>query len=377
MTKGLRIGIDMRMAGDGFGLGRYIVELAKTLIKRKSGFEYVLFFDENFNESTYHEFQKLNSENRLVNARYYTLQEQLKLPRILKKEKLDLIHFPNFNVPVFYQGRSVVTIHDLIHHRFAGKKKRNFLYRLSYRLIIKEAVQNADKVIAVSQSTKNDIINLLKIKAEKISVVYEGVSKNFTEEIKSDDRRLILSKYRISKPYILAVSEWRRYKNLDFLLKAFLGSKDEILEKYNLVVCGKIDPNYPELGKALAQANMDHVIAVGKVSEKELTALYSGATCFVSPSLAEGFGLTYLEAQASKVPVLASDISVAREILGDSAIFFNLGDTKDLRSKLDRVLGDESLRNDLIAKGNANYQKFSWEKAAEKTEEIYGEVLSQ
>ena len=377
MDKVKRIGIDMRMAGDGFGLGRYIVELAKALLKRKSEFEYVLFFDKNFNESTFRTFQKFHNQNKLVNAKYYTLEEQIKMPGILRKEKLDLVHFPNFNTPILYTGKFVVTIHDLIHHRFPGKKRRNFLHRLSYRYIIKQAVRNADKIIAVSQSTKDDIINLLDVESKKIEVVHEGIADNFTGEVDIARRTATLQKYNITKPYILAVSEWRRYKNLDFLIRAFLGSGDEILEKYNLVVCGKIDPNYPEVGRTLDQANKDRVIAVGKVPEQDLVDLYSGARCFVSPSLVEGFGLTYLEAQGNQLPILASDIPVANEILGNSAFFFNPRDIKDLISKLNRLLSNEDLRADLIAKGRVNLQRFSWEITARQTEEIYRNILSQ
>jgi len=376
MPKSKRIGLDMRMAGEGFGLGRYIVELAKALVKSKSEFEYVFFFDKNFNESTFRSFQKLHSECRLVNAKYYTLQEQLMLPRILKKEKLDLIHFPNFNVPVLYRGKSVVTIHDLIHHRFPGKKKRNIFHRLSYRYIINKAVQNTNKVIAVSQSTKSDIINLLKINPGKIKVIHEGVSENFQREVSENLLNSTLSKYKINKPYILAVSEWRRYKNLDFLIRAFSGSEAEVSESYNLVICGKIDPNYPEQGEVLAREDKASVISVGQVPEDELMALYSGAKCFVSPSLAEGFGLTYLEAQSKNIPILASNIPVAREILGDSAYFFDPTDKNDLKEKMSKILNDKSFSDDLIEKGKVNLKRFAWEKVAGKTEEIYREVLT-
>ena len=377
MSKSHRIGLDMRMAGEGFGLGRYIVELAKALIARKSGFEYVFFFDKNFNEPTFKAFQKVHGENRLISAKYYTLQEQLVLPRILNKEKLDLVHFPNFNVPVIYRGKSIVTIHDLIHHRFPGKKKRNIFHRLSYRYIISRAVRHASKVIAVSQSTKDDIINLLGIDSEKIEVIYEGVSDNFTKEESEPYLTSILSKYNIQKPYLLAVSEWRRYKNLDFLVKAFLESPAEIAKSFDLVICGKVDPNYPELGKVIDEAGGENIRAVGKISDSELSALYSGARCFVSPSLVEGFGLTYLEAQNRNIPILASDIPVAREVLKDSAYYFDPKDRGDLVEKMSKILSEKSLRDVLIAKGKVNSKRFSWKKAAERTEEIYRKVLSQ
>lgn len=377
MDRKKRIGFDMRMAGEGFGLGKYIIELAKALLERKSDFEYILFFDKNFNQSSYEYFSRIHSGCRLVSVKYYTLEEQIRMPKILKREKLDLVHFPNFNTPVIYSGKSIVTIHDLIHHRFPGKKKRNVLHRLAYRYIIKKTVRSAKKVIAVSNNTKNDIINLLGIKPEKIEVVYEGASKIFKEAVTKENLNLVLSKYNIDRPYVLAVSEWRKYKNLGFLVESFKKLDEELFNNYNLVICGKVDPNYPEIADSIFDEKKGSIIATGRISQSDLAVLYSGATCFVSPSLVEGFGLTYLEAQSSKVPVLASDIPVSREILNDSAKFFDPKNKQDFLEKLSEILLNKSVREHLVDKGMRNLERFSWQKAALETEKIYQEVLSK
>lgn len=374
-NKKFRVGIDMRMAGEGFGIGRYITELTLELLRKKNH-DYILFFDEHFSKPAYTNFSQIHADCKLISAKYYSLEEQVFFPFILKNEHLDLIHFPNFNVPIFCPVPYVTTIHDLIHHRFPGRKKRNILHRIAYRAIIRNAVRSAAKIIAVSQVTKNDIIKLLDISPEKISVIYEGVSADYQKGTSPENDRRTLAQFGILKPYVLAVGVWRRYKNFPFLASAFADVKNKLRLPHQLVIIGEEDKSYPEIKQQTSGRFSGTLLAPGKVPAFALPALYRSASCFVNPSLSEGFGLTTIEAQACGTPVLASDIPVSKEILGDSALFFDPQNAQSLSGALQKVLTQESDRQALGEKGYLNSQNYRWKKAAQETEHLYQQILS-
>jgi len=370
-----RIAIDMRMGGKNFGIGRYVTELADALLTSGTEFKFTLIFDKNFNKQLYDEYNGKGFDCILVDAPYYSLKEQLVLPTFFLKHRFDLVHFPNFNVPIFFPGKFVMTIHDLIHHQYPGKKKRNFLYRLGYKTIINVAAIRAQRILSVSESTKNDIIRVLKVPAEKIIVVPEGVSERFGQVFTDLAKKKLKEKYSITRSYILFIGEWRRYKNVPLLAKAFSRLPDEFRSKYQLVLAGGQDPHYPDvLAEVRDYQNNSSIVITGKVSDDELPLLYKMADWYVSPSASEGFGLTNLEAQKSGVPVLSSDIPVAREVLGSSAVFFK-PEVEDLLKVLKEILYSGEIRQRYIQAGLKNAEKYSWEKTALKTKEIYKQTL--
>src|SRR3989344_6345829 len=228
----MRIGLDMRMAGTGEGIGRYVAEVAERLTAMDKKNQYVLLFSDskiaaNF-VSQLPRDQVANFQSGVVASKYYSWGEQTKLILERRKLKLDLVHFPNFNVPIFYPGKFVITIHDIIHHYYPGKKKSRFFHRLAYKATIWTAVKRAAKIIAVSEATKGDLIREFNIPDERVEVIYEGISASFFEHHDNMNDIQILQKYSITKPYILTVGVWRQYKNLPNLARAF----DILREKY-------------------------------------------------------------------------------------------------------------------------------------------------
>lgn len=373
-----RIGIDMRMAGEGFGIGRYSKDLASALLRKAGNIDYTLFFDRGFNPEVYEEFSALHKNCKLVSSKYYSAQEQFLLPYFLNRQKFDLVHFLNFNVPILYRKKFIVTIHDLIHHRFPGRKKRNILHRIAYRFIISQAVKSADCVIAVSNSTKSDIIKLLNAKEKKIVVVPEGISNNFIRGVGTNEIRATREKFGITKPYFLFVGEWRQYKNVEFLAQVFSEWIEKTSLDYQLVLAGGIDKHYSDIKKQVYKTTQSRkILAPGKVEQKDLVALYSGATAFINPSLSEGFGLTYLEAQACKTPVLASDIPTAREVLGESAIYFDPLNKDSLKKLFSEISNNTNLRQRVVEKGIINADKFTWEQSAVETQKLYLRVIEK
>ncbi len=367
----MRIGLDLRMKSGGSGIGRYITELSHEILKLDKQNQYVLFFRDDESSKDYEQYgQKIV----IADIPHYSLAEQTRLPGILKNEDLDLIHFPHFNVPIFYRRPFIVTIHDLTHTLFPGKKKSHFFHRLAYHLVFNSAIMKSKKIIAVSESTKKQILDRFGISPDKISVVYEGFNQAYKMMHKDEAFTQVSNSFGIKKPYILYVGVWRRYKNLPALAQAF----DRLIEKghdLELVLAGDKDPFYPEVEQKIFSIKHQHRIkALGRVSDGDLNRLYNGATLFVLPSLMEGFGLTALEAAATGTPIAASDIPTLREILGQGAEYFdpnNLDNMTDILSELLRKPERlEELSN--LALKRASF--FSWKKSAEETLKIYQDI---
>src|SRR3989344_3802238 len=204
----MRIGIDMRMAGTGEGIGRYCEELVRHLAEIDHENEYFLISSSQF--PIFNEFSRPNFHLVRVKSRYYSFMEQTYFIWELFNLRLDLMHFTSFNVPIFYPRRFIVTIHDVIHHRFPGRKKTRLLHRLAYRATIWLAAKRASKVIAVSETTAEDIRSVFGINKEKIAVIYEGAMAKTAEAGQN---------HHYEKPFLLFVGVWRQYKNLQIYTK--------------------------------------------------------------------------------------------------------------------------------------------------------------
>ncbi|KKQ72181.1 MAG: group 1 glycosyl transferase [Candidatus Peregrinibacteria bacterium GW2011_GWC2_39_14] len=373
----MKIGIDCRLFSSNFtGIGRYTYELTKNLFKIDSKNHYVLFF----NDPEFHAYipPAHNVKKVLVNARHYSLAEQIKFLRALNKEKLDLMHFTHFNAPIFYFRPSIVTIHDLIVSFFPGRKNKSCLKKLAYNIVLKTVTKKAKKIIAVSEHTKKDLIKILKIKSEKISVIYEGIGEEFQRVKPKEVLELTKQKYGIDKPCILYTGVYRYHKNITGLLKAFKILKDKFHAPHKLVITGREDPYYPDVRRMAHDLGLkDDVIFAGLVPEEDLIALYSCADLHALPSFYEGFGFTPLEAMACGTPTAVSHTSSLPEICGKAAIFFDPHDIKEMASTLHKALADEDLRKRLIKAGYERVQMFKWENLAKQTLEVYNNLLTK
>lgn len=372
----MKIGIDMRMAGTGEGIGRYIEKLVENLAKLDFQNDYYLLCDaasafaDNFKTEN-PRFKKVK-----VASRYYSWAEQTSFLGELMRYRLDLVHFASFNAPILYRGRFVTTIHDIIHHLFPGKKKSRVFQRAAYRFAIWASVKRARKVIAVSQATADTTLRKFGLEQNKLAVIPEGVDADFFLPIPKAQLLSVQARYRITKPYLLFVGVWRQYKNLPRLAEAFAILKRKYQRDLQLVLAGKIDPFYPEIKNAVVGSpeSLD-IRALGYVPEKDLLALYRGAKLFVLPSLVEGFGLIGVEAQASGLPVAASRIPVLEEILGRSAIYFNPLDPGDIAAQLNTLLGDAHRMSDLGRAGQEWARRYDWKKTASMTLHVYNQAM--
>lgn len=377
----MRIGIDARFYGSvGKGLGRYVQKLIENLEKVDKNNQYFIFLlEENFDE-----FQpkSKNFKKVLANYRWYTFSEQINMPKILNQYDLDVVHFPHFNVPIFYRKEFVITIHDLILLNFPtlrGTRLNPIFYWikfLAYKAIIGSAIKRSKKIITVSRFSKNDILkNYPSLKKEKVVVTYEACDLNKYKKIFDTENKI--KKYGIMKPYLLYVGNAYPHKNLDELVvawKIFLDKvkKEKLFKKAPfLVLVGKQDYFYSKLSEKIKKDGVENIILTGFVDDDELNIIYRNAHGYIFPSLCEGFGLPPLEAMERGVPVISSDHGCMREILGHSAYYFNGRDQLSMVSAIELIFSDSVLREELINKGYKQILKYSWKKMAKETKGIY------
>ncbi len=368
----MKIGLDLRMLEGGSGIGRYVQELSAKILTLDKANEYVLFFNK-ITPSIDALYRRFGWTMVATGIPHYSVAEQIRLPFILNRYKLDVMHFPHFNVPILYARPFVVTIHDLTHTKFPGKKKSHFIHRLGYNLILANAIKRAKRIIAVSNYTKGEILEYFKISEKKIEVVYEGIATGYGMVNKDEAFTAVSHNFQIAKPFILYVGVWRRYKNLPNLAKAF----DKIAEKfdYNLVLAGQEDPFYPEIREQIFSIkNADRVKALGRVNDIDLKLLYNAADLVVLPSLEEGFGLTVLESAACGTAVACSDIPTLREVMGQAAEYFDPHNVDNMADVMAGLLENPVKREELANAGLRRSAHFDWKESALATIKVYGSV---
>lgn len=388
-----RIGIDARFYGPlGKGLGRYTQEIVDNIIKIDQANEYVIFLGkENFDELV---TDNSRVKKVLADVRWYTLSEQIVMPWLIKREHLDLVHFPHFNVPIFCPTKFVVTIHDLILTKFPTMRATTlgpvlyFIKNILYRLIISHAVWRAKKVIAISEFTKQDVIEQFKVASDKIIVTYEGAANlsrgNDSLFAAKLDADITLSDYQIDEPYLLYVGNAYPHKNLETLIKVFKEIY-QLQPSIKLVLVGKDDYFYSRLKDYAKDLNLwakndqaslkTPVVFPGYVPDQKLEVLFKRALAYVFPSKYEGFGLPPLEAMSRGCPVVSSDKTSMPEIFGSAALYFDPYDEKDMTNKIIKIIKDDILREDLIAKGYEQVKKYDWWDCAIKTKKVYEDAL--
>lgn len=382
-----KIGIDARFYGPlGKGLGRYTQEVVDNILKLDTQNDYVIFLNkENF---SYFKTDNKRVKKVLADVRWYTLREQIVMPWLIFKEKIDLMHYPHFNVPIFAWTKFIVTIHDLILFRYPTARATTLspliykLKNLAYRFVINIAVKKSLKVITVSEFTKQDILSEFNIPANKIIVIYEGVTnfdKKITKDISNLDWR---EKYSIVNKFFLYVGNAYPHKNLEQLLKTF--AKFSAKEKdVQLVLVGKKDYFYNRLKEQAKKLNLwednssghNKVVFPGYVPDAELNFLYTEALAYIFPSLYEGFGLPPLEAMAKGCPVISSDKSSMPEVLGSAALYFNPKNSAEILKAMEEIKNNSILRQAQIKLGFKQAEKFNWQKCASETYKVYSQYV--
>ncbi len=373
----MRIGIDARMFGPKQGgLGRYVEQLILNLEKLNppagGDADFVIFLrQENWSDytPTNPRFTKV-----LADIPWYGLREQFELPKIISQNNLDLMHFPHWNVPLFYNRPFVVTIHDLLLLHFPTRRASTlgpilyFVKNFFFKIILRHAAKKAINIITVSNFSKNDLIKTLHVPKDKITIAYPAANPDLTNPPLPRPS----GESKIVRPYALYVGVAYPHKNLDRLLAAWQLFCDKTGNRYQLVLVGKKNYFYDRLLEKYGELfAMGLAVFTDFVDDEILSDLYQSASIFVLPSLYEGFGIPPLEAMSHGVPVIASLTTCMPEVLEGAALYFNPTQVNELVEALISGFTDEKLRAELSMLGKKIAAKYSWLTCAKKTSEVY------
>jgi glycosyltransferase involved in cell wall biosynthesis len=294
--------------------------------------------------------------------KYFWTQVRLSYEMIFNPP--DVLFVPAHALPIFCRAKTVITLHDLGFERFP--EAYSFWQRIYLKFVYKWAAKRASKIVVPSEFTRQELMNLYKVETNRIEKIYLAYQQtNF--RLISDQEKInsFLAKYEIKKPYILYIGRLEKKKNSLLLLKSFqkLSKADNNL---NLVLVGPKGYGFRELADLLNQLK-NKIIYLPYVSQDETPYLYSGASCFLFPTLYEGFGLPILEAMACGCPVAASNTASIPEVGGEAIAYFNPQKVEEIAEIVKKIIYHPEVREQMIAKGLSRVNNFSWAKCASET----------
>jgi glycosyltransferase involved in cell wall biosynthesis len=378
----MKIGIDITPLYDKklTGIGYTIYNLIKYLAKIDTNNQYILFsygsFFKNRDKGRLEILKSRIPQQKNFKLVFFRFPSNLKfinerfIPLNILIGKVDIFHVPyQLYCPFIVGGKKIFTIHDIIPFINPQWDTNPLRFKRVMALIFKRA----NKIITISESSKNDLIKYCNIFPDRITIIPNGVDPHF-KLIEQKIKQQILLKYNLTNNYIFYTGEVVPRKNLTALLKAFESLIKNKIYNHKLVISGIIHKNYTEFFDTLNNMPIsvkENIIITGYVPYEDLPALYNGAEILVFPSLYEGFGLPVLEAMACGCPVITSNVSSLPEVCGDAAILINPDNVDEITDAMERVLSDGKLREEMKRKGLKRAKMFSWEKAARETLQVY------
>jgi glycosyltransferase involved in cell wall biosynthesis len=375
----MKIGIDIsQIAYKGTGVANYTSELVRNILKVDVNNQYILFGLSFRKNSILNDFtKKISSQFNNVKIKIFPIPISFANKiwnnyHIFNIERLigeiDIFHSSDWIQPPS-KSKKVTTIHDLVIYKFPELSHPYIVQTQKKRL--NWVIRECDAVITDSVSSKDDLINILKFKSEKVDVIYPGISNQFMIATKEEKDNL-KKKYSLNHDYMLAVGTIEPRKNLKTVISAF-----EKYRKHSLIEGGKKKIDLVIVGnkgwdKSLEYA--ENVRFLGFVPDCDLRPLYSAATIFLYPSFYEGFGLPIIEAMACGCPVITSDKGSLAEVAKDAAILIDPMSPDDISHKMIKLTVDKNLRIEMIRKGLLNADRFTWENTAKKVIGIYEKI---
>jgi len=352
------------------GIGTYTEHLLEGLSKSRNGFEIEAITRPEHADLV----ARWCSKVRIVDASIYTLSEQWALPWITFGA--DLLHVPHFNVPLFHRGQLLVSILDVIHLTDPAYK-RNFAIQLYARPMLLLAARKASHIVTISEYSKSQIVEHLRVPEEKVTAIRCGVNGQFRCHDRDEAARLIERHLNIATPFVLYVGNLKPHKNVPTLLRAFALFRFRGVLPHRLVILGDDRKGSTSLLDECKRLMIDDATSfVPRVTAQILPKLYAAASLLVMPSRVEGFGLPVLEAMASGTPVICSRAASLPEVAGDAAVYFDLSSPEELASAMERVLSSKDLQKNLRAKGLQRAEELTWQSSVQKHVEVYERVLS-
>lgn len=303
---------------------------------------------------------------------------QMHLPRIVRARGIDVVHFTKNLGCVLVPCPTVITINDLnrLHYPAMFSRVDVLYWKTAQRAVLRDV----DQVIAISESTRQDIVRFYRLQPKKIRVIYPAVDSHFQHQaLTTEGASTVLEKYGIRTPYILSVGGMAAHKNVYTALIAFCSKREEgFLTDHTFVVVGERihTHNDRRLFDVAARDNFGRVCFTGVVVDADLPTIYANASLFVYPSLYEGFGIAPLEAMSCGVPVLASRNGSLPEVLGEAAwLVDDPTDVEAMGAGMLRILTDSSVWEGLKTRGLENARRFSWSQTAQETLALYSQLI--
>lgn len=376
----MRIGFDGKRAVQNFtGLGNYSRYIVDILCQFGPENEYVLYAPKKRENKR---LDKLTKQYQQLQLSYPTTSSWKKLSplwrvwgvtRQLEKEKIDIFHGLSNELPLnIHQSevKSIVTIHDLIFLRYP--QYYHSIDRKIYTYKFRKACENADKIIAISECTKHDIIEFFRIPADKIEVVYQGCDPSFIHPVAEEKKREVRAKYQLPDHYILNVGSIEERKNALSAVQALMMLPEQI----HLVIVGR-HTEYTDKVEHFIKENKleERVHIISNVPFDDLPAFYQLAEIFVYPSRFEGFGIPIIEALYSGIPVVAATGSCLEEAGGPDSIYVHPDDIKGMADAFKQIYTDPERKKNMIEKGHSFAKRFSEEKQAEEILNIYKKLM--
>ncbi len=384
----MKIGIDARFYGRA-GPGRYTKNIIQHLEKVDNKNQYVIFLcSDNFDS-----FQPRNKNFKKVLADYkcYSFEEQINFLFTVLREKLDLYYVPHFNIPVLYPKKIVTAIPDMTMHTFSTEKGTTLplwyfkIKKIVYKVVFWWAVFRSYKVIVPSNTVIGEFLDHLKgFDASKFVLAYEGVDPDFIKKVSNHEK--VLKKYRIKRNFILSVGSMYEHKNVDGLVAMYKILKEKYGYKGQLVLVSKKDKFSERMLKEIEKQGLeDDVLLLAfrdpkskldiVVTDEEIVALRNQAQVYAMAAFKEGFSLTALEAMAVGLPAVLSDIECHREVYGDSVVYFDPYNHEDIAAKVNELLTSPALKEEYIARGYKQVEKYDWKKTAQTTLKVFEEAF--
>jgi glycosyltransferase involved in cell wall biosynthesis len=370
-----KIGLDARKLQD-FGIGTYIRNLVRAIAELDTaalGLRFSLLVRPEDRE----QLADLPPNFELVveSAPVYSVRELVTLSWQLWRQRLDLYHATHYVLPAVLTPRVVVTIHDIIHLLYPEflPNRLAFLYA---RRMIHRSLTRGDRIIAVSQNTRSDLMEHFEVDGRKIEVIYNGVEDVFRRRLPEAEIEHWLRSLGITRPYLLFVGNPKPHKNLDTVVQAYARARVQAPFDAPLICVGNRSGSEFKIRQRAEHLGIsDQVRLLGHVAQEALPAIYQGATLFLYPTLYEGFGLPVIEAMASGVAVVTSNTSALKEIAQGFAHLVDPLDIPGMAKAIAQCMSDTEHRAALARLGQRRARDFRWDQTARRTLDVYLSVL--
>ena len=366
----MHIGIDATaLPARLYGAANYTVNLVRALEQVDCVNEYTVFAKPE-HASLFSSRERFHIVPVPLASRYFRIAwEQTMLPVLARRARLDVLHSPHYTMPFAAGCASVVSFHDMTF--FLYPQVHRAYKKLFFTYMMRFSARHAGAIIAISESTRDDVLRILKLEPRKVFTVVYGIDRIFQPLRDEAMFAEVRQKYNLPPQYILYVGNLEPRKNLPTLLRAFARLVQKGLP-HSLVLAGSRGWMDSDIFSTVQELGLGaRVLFPGYCPQPELPALYGAASLFVYPSLYEGFGLPVLEALACGVPVITSNVSSMPEVAGDAALLVDPHNVDELADKMEGVLEDAALRERLSCAGPERARAFRWERTARETLAVY------